>query len=671
VCVENNIQVIHGLSALKQLTHLNLANNQITKIEHLDLPPLKCLNLSGNMISAIENLDSLKLLQVLDLSNNQISGLRGLEDHPLLHTLDLHGNQISDLGQVTHLLDLGLLASLDLRQNPIQKDDQYRLFYVFSLPWLNNLDGVPVSPEEKVNAKNKFSPSRELMAAKRHMFHVTKALQQPVRLKFSTLTHPSEPYPMLVLCGPLGAGKGYMVRRLVEDFPTYFGLGISHTTRPPREDEQDGREYYFISEDTFTAAEEAGDFLQSQERANYRYGLSVAAVEMVAQHGLACVVHMGIEGALELKSTYFEPRYVLTVPMDSKCHLRRLHRRKCFTQEDMAQAMEEGEQFKDLNRDRPGFFDAIINCDSLDDAYKSLRTLVMEYAGITPNSLVQSTDSIPPSALQRRWVSQGDHDGETDNTPSAQFFSEEEEEDSPETGTTSYTQQSGRSSGTESKNDPDTSTADTSTVLRTAGSMPDTSTGNTSTVIQSTMNSRAGNRPHTSADLPPAENNTKLFTQYEKSTHVGHSPSKFKNIQNVSKSWSRPSTSMSGRSTQSYSKRQTRSESQEYIGSRKLQKAMEAIQSGGIRRAPTTQLSHRSHSAANQSVQDGSQIDQPADHPSYIPHTEDELGRVSVDGGSLDDNVSSMDASSIASGSTFSRASMGVSLSPVPTPSPT
>ena len=41
----------------------------------------------------------------------------------------------------------------------------------------------------------------------------------------STLTHPSEPYPMLILCGPLGAGKGYMSRRLVEDFPTYFGLG--------------------------------------------------------------------------------------------------------------------------------------------------------------------------------------------------------------------------------------------------------------------------------------------------------------------------------------------------------------------------------------------------------------------------------------------------------------
>ena len=47
----------------------------------------------------------------------------------------------------------------------------------------------------------------------------------------STLTHPSEPYPMLILCGPLGAGKGYMARRLVEDFPTYFGLGYD-VTRP-------------------------------------------------------------------------------------------------------------------------------------------------------------------------------------------------------------------------------------------------------------------------------------------------------------------------------------------------------------------------------------------------------------------------------------------------------
>ena len=75
---------------------------------------------------------------------------------------------------------------------------------------------------------------------------------------------------------------------------------MSHTTRPKREGERDGKEYYFISNNTFAAAEDAGDFMQSLERFGYRYGLSVAAVEMVAQHGLACVVHLSIEVSMSL-----------------------------------------------------------------------------------------------------------------------------------------------------------------------------------------------------------------------------------------------------------------------------------------------------------------------------------------------------------------------------------
>ena len=41
----------------------------------------------------------------------------------------------------------------------------------------------------------------------------------------STLTHVEEPYPMLVLCGPPGSGKGYLTKLLVEEFPSFFGLG--------------------------------------------------------------------------------------------------------------------------------------------------------------------------------------------------------------------------------------------------------------------------------------------------------------------------------------------------------------------------------------------------------------------------------------------------------------
>jgi len=43
--------------------------------------------------------------------------------------------------------------------------------------------------------------------------------------KCSTLTSIDEPYPMLVLCGPRGSGKGYLSKRLVGDFPDFFGMG--------------------------------------------------------------------------------------------------------------------------------------------------------------------------------------------------------------------------------------------------------------------------------------------------------------------------------------------------------------------------------------------------------------------------------------------------------------
>ena len=44
---------------------------------------------------------------------------------------------------------------------------------------------------------------------------------------YSTLTQPDEPYPMLVLCGPIGSGKELYAQQLVEEFPSFFGLGYA------------------------------------------------------------------------------------------------------------------------------------------------------------------------------------------------------------------------------------------------------------------------------------------------------------------------------------------------------------------------------------------------------------------------------------------------------------
>ena len=109
------------------------------------------------------------------------------------------------------------------------------------LPLLSCLDDQYITIEERVAANNRHHPPMEITAANNHTYHVSKACKKPSRLRFryyytmdnyrlvdcvhSTLTQLDEPYPMLVLCGPMASGKGYFTQLLVEEFPSFFGLG--------------------------------------------------------------------------------------------------------------------------------------------------------------------------------------------------------------------------------------------------------------------------------------------------------------------------------------------------------------------------------------------------------------------------------------------------------------
>lgn len=222
------------------------------------------------------------------------------------------------------------------------------------------------------------------------MTNVTKLVQHPTWLKFSTLTSIDEPYPMLVLCGPHGSGKGHLSRKLVEDFPDFFGMGVSHTTRQMRKDEEQGKDYSFVTRDVFLKGIETGEFLETSSESQELFGLSSMALEQVACQGLACVVHMNLQGVLSLKNTHFEPRYILTIPYSPQIHKQRLINKTCYSEEEIHIALEDAEKYKKINREEPGFFDVAINTDSLTESYQRLKVLVMAYGGITPDSSTSS-----------------------------------------------------------------------------------------------------------------------------------------------------------------------------------------------------------------------------------------------------------------------------------------
>ncbi|KAL6087967.1 hypothetical protein STEG23_022601, partial [Scotinomys teguina] len=379
----NEIEEITGLENCISLTHLSLAGNRITTINGLGTLPIKVLCLRNNKIETITGLEELRALQKLDLSHNKISSLRGLENHDLLEVINLEDNKIEELSEIEYIENLPILRVLNLLKNPIQDKAEYWHFVIFMLLRLTELDQQKIKVEDKVSAVNKYDPPPEVIAVRDHMTHVVNSMSQPQRIFDSTLPSLDAPYPMLVLTGPAACGKRELAQRLCRQFNTYFRYGACHTTRPPYFGEGDRVDYHFISQEVFDEMLNTGKFILTFNYGNHNYGLNRDTIEGIARDGLASCVHMEIEGVRSLKYSYFEPRYILVVPMDKEKYEGYLRRKGLFSRAEVEFTVSRVDVYININRKFPGYFDAVINADDLDIAYKKLSEIVREYLGLT------------------------------------------------------------------------------------------------------------------------------------------------------------------------------------------------------------------------------------------------------------------------------------------------
>jgi guanylate kinase len=108
---------------------------------------------------------------------------------------------------------------------------------------------------------------------------------------------------VIVVTGPSGAGKGTLIRGLLERLPL-LEHAISATTREQRPGERDGREYWFLRPEEFERRVQSGDFL---EHVTYvsgkRYGTLCSELERLGAKGRICVLELETEGAQAVKQT--------------------------------------------------------------------------------------------------------------------------------------------------------------------------------------------------------------------------------------------------------------------------------------------------------------------------------------------------------------------------------
>ncbi len=108
--------------------------------------------------------------------------------------------------------------------------------------------------------------------------------------------------PVFVVTGPSGAGKGTLIKGLLGRL-SGLEVAVSATTRPQRRGEEDGRDYWFLSDEEFTRRVEAGDFLEHVPYVSgRRYGTLRSEMERIAGDGMTCVLELELEGALRVQA---------------------------------------------------------------------------------------------------------------------------------------------------------------------------------------------------------------------------------------------------------------------------------------------------------------------------------------------------------------------------------
>ena len=180
-------------------------------------------------------------------------------------------------------------------------------------------------------------------------------------------------YPgnLFVVAAPSGAGKSSLVKALLQ-IDSHLVVSISHTTRAPRGQEKEGREYHFIDHDAFKAKIAAGDFFEWAEVHGHLYGTSRAAIEERVAGGQDVVLEIDWQGALQIKQLFPNAVLVFILPPSWEELAQRLNRRG----EDLPEVIAKRLNNARLEVAQARHFDFVIINKLFESAVFDLKTVV-------------------------------------------------------------------------------------------------------------------------------------------------------------------------------------------------------------------------------------------------------------------------------------------------------
>ncbi|KAI9829747.1 MAG: hypothetical protein M1819_005984 [Sarea resinae] len=148
------------------------------------------------------------------------------------------------------------------------------------------------------------------------------------------------------------------------------------TTRSPRAGEQDGREYNFVTRETFEKLIQEGGFIEHAQFGGNYYGTSTKAVAEVADRGRICVLDIEMEGVKQIARTSLRPRFLFLAPPSLAELERRLRARGTETEDSLQKRLKQAEVEMKYASEEGSVHEKIVVNDDLDTAYREVEEFI-------------------------------------------------------------------------------------------------------------------------------------------------------------------------------------------------------------------------------------------------------------------------------------------------------
>ena len=185
---------------------------------------------------------------------------------------------------------------------------------------------------------------------------------------------------IIILSAPSGTGKSTIISELMKKPDLRLGFSISATSRKPRGQETDGKDYFFLTEQEFQDKIDRGEFVEWEEvYAGTRYGTLESEVSRVTDSGHNLIMDVDVKGALNIKRRYGnEALSVFVMPPDMATLEKRLRSRGTDSEDTIARRLAKASYEMSFSKD----FDTSVVNDSLPDAVEKIRQEIVNFTDI-------------------------------------------------------------------------------------------------------------------------------------------------------------------------------------------------------------------------------------------------------------------------------------------------